>query len=134
MDNLMADRCSSCDVETPVFVARKGILTREYYVRVIWPDGHALRIGKFRRKDDANNWIRTESAAWLAGRRLLSDPDRMSQEELLAARAAVSLQIERLSLRGQDGNPRRAKHALRVRLRTILQDINTELAGLDSNI
>jgi hypothetical protein len=134
MDNAIAGHCSTCDAQTPIFLSRKGILTREYYVRVIWPDGHGLRIGKFPLKDDANNWIRTESAAWLAGRTVQPGPDRMSREELLAARATVSLQVERLSPRGhggkKSGNPKRA---LRVKLRTILQEINTELAEADSN-
>jgi hypothetical protein len=70
MSNSTADRCPACITENPIFVPRKRALSREYYVRVIWPDGHAMRIGKFSKKPDADMWIRKMSAEWLASQRI----------------------------------------------------------------
>jgi hypothetical protein len=64
----------------------------------------------------------------------MADPDRMSREELLAARERVSLQIERLSYGGyKSGNltntgVRDTKVELMGELQTILAEIEAELA------
>ncbi len=63
----------------------------------------------------------------------MAGPDQMSRKELLAARAKVSLQIERLAYRGYKGTTGGDPTVdLRAELDAILQEINTELAELDS--
>jgi len=51
---------------TPKFKPRKGVLSREYYVLVEWPDGRRTKVGRFSRKPDAARWIARNSSDWLA--------------------------------------------------------------------
>jgi hypothetical protein len=68
----------------------------------------------------------------------MADPDQMSREELLDARKRITLQIESLSYRGYytglgtNAGVRNSKTELLTELQTILAEINTELAELDS--
>jgi hypothetical protein len=50
----------------PVFLPRKGVLSREYHVLVIWPDGRRTRIGRFFQRAEAAQWIAQTSTEWLA--------------------------------------------------------------------
>jgi hypothetical protein len=50
----------------PLFLPRKGVLSRDYYVLVIWPDGRRTKIGRFFQRTDAAQWIAHTSKEWLA--------------------------------------------------------------------
>jgi hypothetical protein len=50
----------------PAFLARKGVLSREYHVLVVWPDGRRTKVGRFFRRMDAAHWIAQKSRAWLS--------------------------------------------------------------------
>jgi hypothetical protein len=56
----------AADSGTPTFLARKGVMMREYYVVARWPDGRREKIGRFVRRSDAVHWIAQKSAEWLA--------------------------------------------------------------------
>lgn len=60
---------SGSDEDGPKFTPRKGVLSREYHVLVIWPDGHRLKVGRFPRKPDAARWIERKSSEWLVEQR-----------------------------------------------------------------
>jgi hypothetical protein len=49
----------------PTFLARKGVMMREYHVVALWPDGRREKIGRFVRRPDAARWIAQKSAEWL---------------------------------------------------------------------
>jgi hypothetical protein len=68
MGKSTAWRCPACITQKPTFASRKRVLSREYYVRAKWPDGHSVRIGSFSEKLDAERWIKTLAADWLAHR------------------------------------------------------------------
>jgi hypothetical protein len=50
----------------PKFLPRKGVLSREYHVLVIWPDGRRTKVGRFFQRTDAAQWIARKSKEWLA--------------------------------------------------------------------
>lgn len=53
------------DGGVPTFLARKGVMMREYHVVALWPDGRREKIGRFVRRPDAARWIAQKSAEWL---------------------------------------------------------------------
>src|SRR5580692_7895322 len=50
----------------PLFLPRKGVLSREYHVLVIWPDGRRTKVGRFFQRTDAAQWVAQTSKEWLA--------------------------------------------------------------------
>jgi hypothetical protein len=65
-DSLLESRDTASDDGAPTFLARKGIMLREYHVVALWPDGRREKIGRFPRRPDAARWIAQKSTEWLA--------------------------------------------------------------------
>lgn len=61
------------DACAPTFAPRKGVLSREYHVLVVWPDGRRMKVGQFLRKPDAARWIERKSSEWLAQQHAAGD-------------------------------------------------------------
>jgi len=59
-----ATRAASARI--PKFLPRKGVLSREYHVLVVWPDGRRTKTGRFFQRTDAAQWIAQKSQEWLA--------------------------------------------------------------------
>ena len=57
----------------PLFLARKGVLSRDYHVLVIWPDGRRTKVGRFLQRTDAAQWIAQTSKEWLAQHSLMTN-------------------------------------------------------------
>lgn len=52
----------------PKFEARKSRRGNEWLVHTSWSSGRTADIPGFASETEAENWIRTESSAWLAAR------------------------------------------------------------------
>ena len=65
-DALAESHDTAGDGEAPRFLARKGVMLREYHVMALWRDGRREKIGRFPCKTDAASWIVQKSAEWLA--------------------------------------------------------------------
>ena len=65
-DALAESHDTAGDGGAPRFLARKGVMLREYHVMALWRDGRREKIGRFPCKTDAASWIVQKSAEWLA--------------------------------------------------------------------
>jgi len=65
-DSLPESPDPAADSGVPTFLARKGVMMREYYVMARWPDGRREKIGRFAHRPDAVHWIAQTSPEWLA--------------------------------------------------------------------
>ena len=53
-------------VVVPTFVQRELKVGAGWYVVATWPNGRTQHIGGFVNELDASEWIKNESAAWVA--------------------------------------------------------------------
>jgi hypothetical protein len=52
--------------DTPTMTPRQLAFFSEWYVQVVWPDGHKERVDGFSNEAHARGWIEHESRVWTA--------------------------------------------------------------------
>jgi len=50
----------------PIMKPRQQSFFSEWYVEVVWPNGHRQKVHGFRNEAHALGWIEHESKAWIA--------------------------------------------------------------------
>jgi hypothetical protein len=55
------------EINGMTFSARKVVMSREYFVQAVTPDGTKCKIGPFKYKGRAQDWIERHASTWSPG-------------------------------------------------------------------